>query len=78
LRYFSSIAADGSRESSKEKKLHENIKISGKETEKSFKIPVDDKGQIAEINRFSIDPQFKVLKEITSIKAPEEILISEL
>jgi aminopeptidase N len=76
LVYYSTANDDNG--SIKEKRLHESLKISAKETEKSFKIPVDDKGQIAKIKRFSIDPQFKVLKEIKSIKAPEEVLINEL
>jgi aminopeptidase N len=73
-----SNTADGNSGSSEEKRLHEKLKISGKETEKSFKIPVDSKGRKAKLKTFSIDPHFKVLKEIKSIKAPEDLLITQL
>ena len=44
LVYF--CPADGN-SSSQEKRLYENLKISGKETEKNFEIPVDNKGRPA-------------------------------
>ncbi|HEY7081885.1 MAG TPA: M1 family metallopeptidase [Nitrososphaeraceae archaeon] len=61
-----------------EKRLNETIKISEKVTEKSFEIPLDDKGSKMKIKTFSIDPHFKVLKEIKSTKAPEDLLITQL
>jgi aminopeptidase N len=70
--------ADGNSGSSEEKRLHEKLKISEKETEKSFKIPVDNEGRKAKLKTFSIDPNFKMLKEIKSIKAPEDLLITQL
>jgi aminopeptidase N len=69
---------DGNGGSREEKRLYEKLKISGKETEKSFPIPVDNEGRKAKIKTFSIDPHFKVLKEIKSIKAPEDLLITQL
>lgn len=75
LVYF--CPADGS-SSSQEKRLDENIKISGKVTEKNFEISVDNKGRRMKIKTFSIDPHFKVLKEIKSTKAPEDLLITQL
>ncbi len=47
-------------------------------TEKNFEIPVDSQGRKMKIKTFSIDPYFKVLKEIKSTKAPEDLLITQL
>ena len=64
--------------SSQEKRLDEHIQILGKVTEKNFEIPVDSQGRKMKIKTFSIDPYFKVLKEIKSTKAPEDLLITQL
>ena len=53
-------------------------KYQERKQKKSFKIPVDKEGRPAKIKTFSIDPQFRILKEIKSIKAPEDILITQL
>jgi aminopeptidase N len=61
-----------------EKRLHQKFKISEKVTEKSIEIPFDDKRNKMKIKTFSIDPHFKVLKDLKSIKAPEDLLITQL
>ena len=52
--------------------------ISKKENEITFDIPVDNNGKTKLVEFFSIDPDFKILKEINSIKAPTELLIRQL
>jgi aminopeptidase N len=62
----------------KEERIEKSIKISEKESEESFEIPKDKDGRFAKLTRFSIDSQFKILKEINSIKASEEIFINQI
>ena len=74
----SNSSSSSSTRSSQEKRLDEHIQILGKVTEKKFEIPVDSQGRKMKIKTFSIDPYFKVLKEIKSTKAPEDLLITQL
>jgi aminopeptidase N len=55
-----------------------SIKISEKENEITFDIPIDNHGKTKRVEFFSIDPDFKILKEINSIKVPSELLIRQL
>jgi aminopeptidase N len=55
-----------------------SLKISKKEEEIIFDIPNDSNGKPKTVEFFSIDPDFKILKEITSIKVSAELLIRQL
>src|ERR687888_33899 len=65
-------APDGKNKEEKEEEVH-TFNISEKEN--VFQIPIDKKEK--EIEWFSIDPEFKLLKTI-SLKAPKEMLIRQL
>jgi aminopeptidase N len=56
-----------------------SLKVSEKENEIIFDIPTNDSsGKAKSVEFFSIDPNFKILKEINSIKVPSELLIRQL
>lgn len=54
------------------------IKISKKETEATFQVPIDERGQAGKLEWFSVDPEFKILKEIIYIDSSKEMLIKQL
>jgi aminopeptidase N len=54
------------------------IEISEKETEAKFQIPINGKGQSGKLEWFSIDPYFKILKEIIYINSSKEMLLKQL
>ncbi len=55
-----------------------SLKISEKEHEISLDMPIDNNGKMKQIEFFSIDPYFKILKELDSIKIPPEFLLLQL
>jgi aminopeptidase N len=61
----------------KSAETHE-IEISKKETEEIFQLPIDKRGQQGTLEWFSIDPNFKVLKEIVYVDSSKEMLIKQL
>jgi aminopeptidase N len=60
------------------KKEEKSLCVYISKKEETFDIPIDEREQLGEILWISIDPEFKVLKEIKSIKAPEEMFINQL
>ena len=55
-----------------------SLKVSEKENEIIFDIPNDNHGKAKIVGFFSIDPDFKILKEISSIKVSTKLLIRQL
>ena len=55
-----------------------SLKISEKEHEITLDMPIDSNGKMKQIEFFSIDPYFKILKELDSIKVPPEFLMLQL
>ena len=64
---------DGKQELGKVRRTFSVSKI-----DETFEITVDKKEQLEQVLWISIDPEFKVLKEIKLIKAPKEMLINQL
>jgi hypothetical protein len=61
----------------KKTEMHQ-IEISKKETEETFQLPIDDRGQQGTLEWFSIDPNLKILKEIKYIDSSKEVLLKQL
>jgi aminopeptidase N len=55
-----------------------SIEISKKEIEATFQVPIDKRGQAGKLEWFSIDPNFKILKEIIYVDSSKEMLIKQL
>ena len=54
------------------------VEVSQKESEGVFQIPIDETGEVGKLEWFSIDPEYKILKEIIYNDSPKEMLLKQL